>query len=60
MSAFFQCVGFDHGVAEGFVEFKFLAPLGGFGEVGFVEDDDGVNAGRFGCEEGTLQQGFAG
>ena len=56
----FQRTGFDDGITERFVEFEFFAPEGGFRQVGFVQDDDGLDAGGFGGKEGALQQGFAG
>ena len=56
----FQCAGFDDGITERFVEFEFFAPEGSFGQVGFVQDDDGLDARGFSGQEGALQQGFAG
>ena len=56
----FQRAGFDDGITERFVEFEFFTPEGGFGQVGFVQNDDGLDAGGFGGKEGALQQGFAG
>ncbi|EET42653.1 hypothetical protein NEISICOT_03596 [Neisseria sicca ATCC 29256] len=56
----FQRAGFDDGITERFVEFEFFAPEGGFGQIGFVQDDDGLDARGFGGKEGALQQGFAG
>ena len=47
MSAF-SSAGFDDRITERFVEFEFFAPEGGFGQVGFVQNDDGLDAGGFG------------
>ena len=57
----FQHAGFDDGVTQRFVEFEFFEPEGGFGQVGFVQDDDGADAGGWEFDNWLLMrpEGFA-